>query len=210
MDFDANAGGAYSSGIMRLRVLALALLCAAVAPLPSASLALAQEQAPAKPPTERSLDELFAGLAEARTPEAARPLEREILRRFHASGSDTVDLLLLWSAQAIEANAHVDALDILDRIIAMKPDFAEAWNKRATVHFLRKQYGRSLSDIERTLALEPRHFGALTGLGFILRELGERDRAITIFRRALAVHPQMKNVREALEALEKEAAGDPV
>ena len=171
--------------------------------------AAAQERA-AQPPSEPTLDELFAKLAAAGTPEASRPVEHEILRRLHASGSDTIDLLLGWAMQAMQANAHGEALDILDRVVIMKPDFAEAWNKRATVHFMMKDYGKSISDIERTLALEPRHFGALTGLGFILRDVGEKDRAIEIFRRALAVHPQLKTIRDILTEMETEVAGRPI
>jgi tetratricopeptide (TPR) repeat protein len=209
MAFDAPAGRAYFSGMIRLAIFCLGLLVAAPQPALAAGADVPQEQA-AKAPQEPTLDELFAKLAAAGTPEASRPVEHEILRRLHASGSDTVDLLFGWAMQAMQANAPGEALDLLDRVIIMKPDFAEAWNKRATVHFMMKDYGKSITDIERTLALEPRHFGALTGLGFILRDVGEKDRAIEILRRALAIHPQMKNVRDILTEMETEAAGRPI
>ena len=83
------------------------------------------------------------------------------------------------------------ALDVLDQVVLVKPDFAEGWNKRATVYYLLDDYAASLTDIRRTLALEPRHFGALAGLGMILEHTGHEERAIEVFRRALEINPQM-------------------
>ena len=157
--------------------------------------------------SELSLDDLFAKLlANAKSPAGER-IEQEILRRFSRSGSPTADLLMSWATDAMEEKDYPHALDILDQIIVVKPDFAEAWNKRATVHFLLDDYGDSLSDIRQTLALEPRHFGALSGFGIILQAIDRNEEAVRVYRRALEINPRLDKVREALEELEKETGG---
>jgi tetratricopeptide (TPR) repeat protein len=157
-----------------------------------------------------SLDDLFQKLPEnAGTPTGGR-LEREILRRFNKSGSATADLLLSWAAESMEEKNYTEALDLLDQIVVLKPDFAEAWNRRATVYFLLDEYGASLADIRATLALEPRHFGALAGFGIILQSLDRKEEAKEVFRRALVINPQLDNVKESLERLEKETANQEI
>jgi len=94
--------------------------------------------------------------------------------------------------------------------VLVKPDFAEAWNKRATVYFLIDDYAASIADIRQTLALEPRHFGALAGLGMIFQAMDRKNDAIQVFERALEINPQLDKVREALEELKKETAGDDI
>ena len=155
---------------------------------------------------ERSLDDLLDRLARSDEPEG-RSLQAEILKRFHRSGSDTIDLLLSWSIDAMQAEDFSRALDLLDQVVVLAPDFAEGWNKRATVHFLTNDYGKSIADIEKTLALQPRHFGALSGLGLILRDIGNEQEAIRALTEALAVNPHMTGTREALEKLEKKIGG---
>jgi len=154
-----------------------------------------------------SLDELFEALPERAGSPAGRRIESEIIRHFNRSGSDTADLLLSWANSAIQSKNYPLALDILDQIVVIRPDFAEAWNKRATVHFLTDDYGASISDIRNTLALEPRHFGALAGLGMIFQTIDRKDDAVRVFERALEINPQLDNVRESLERLKQETAG---
>ncbi|WP_246329419.1 tetratricopeptide repeat protein [Chthonobacter rhizosphaerae] len=153
------------------------------------------------------LDPLFEQLAQAKTKMEAHPLEQRILRIFNESGSSTVDLLMGWADQAIAAKNYPAALDLLDDVVVLKPDFAEAYNRRATVYYMLDDYTRSMGDIRRTLALQPRHFGAMTGLGAILAELDEPERARDIYRRALAIAPQLDAVKEALAKLDETAAG---
>jgi tetratricopeptide (TPR) repeat protein len=194
---------------MLLRVLTIAL------PLLVPLTASADETAPsveapaAAAPKSRAaqLDELFTTLKSAPNKEAADAAESSINRIWLQSGSDTVDLLMTWALKAMSEKDYGLALDYLDRITMMKPDYAEGWNTRATVHFLMQDYGPSLSDINRTLALEPRHFGAMSGLGMILRELDQNDRAIAVFRAALAIDPYLESVKKALEDLEAKQAG---
>jgi tetratricopeptide (TPR) repeat protein len=156
---------------------------------------------------ELSLDELFAKLPENAKLPAGERIEQEILRRFSRSGSATADLLMGWATEAMEEKNFTLALDVLDQILVIKPDFAEAWNKRATVYFLMDNYGASLSDIRETLALEPRHFGALAGFGMILKAMDRKEEAIRVFKRALEIDPRLDQVQEALDELEKEAGG---
>ena len=143
-----------------------------------------RRQAPAATPSRaEQLDALFAELKSASDAAAAKQAEDAIIAIWLQSGSDTVDLLMSWSVQAIAKKEYAEALDILDRVVTLKPDYVEGWNKRATVYFLTDKYGQSISDIEHVLVLEPRHFGALTGLGSIFRALGEDQRAIEAFSR---------------------------
>ncbi|WP_421726323.1 hypothetical protein [Bauldia sp.] len=154
-------------------------------------------------PTEAErIDALFATLADTDDVESAKEAERAILRLWMESGSETVDLLMDWSMTAMQADNHARALDFLDRVVLMQPDYAEGWNKRATVHFLTEDYNRSIADIGKVLELEPRHFGALSGLGMIFRSIGEEERAMTAFREALAVNPHLEEVKKALTELE--------
>jgi len=181
------------------------LLAAETAPSidASATPAIAGQQSRAE-----RLDALFASLAAESDPDAVGQIEDEILDTWLDSGSDTVDLLMDWSLQAMERKQYPRALDFLDRIVIMEPDYVEGWNKRATVHFLMDDYGNSIADIGKVLELEPRHFGALTGLGVIFRAIGEDDRAKAAFRAALALDPHLKNVREELDSLEDETGGE--
>jgi tetratricopeptide (TPR) repeat protein len=163
--------------------------------------------APAAVP-EAQLNQLFATLQAAKDPAEAKVAEGGIVKLWLESGSDTVDLLMGWSMAAIEAKDYATALDFLDQIVILKPDFAEGWNKRATVYFLLDDYGKSLADIERTLRLEPRHFAALSGLGTILSDLGKSQQAMEAYRRALEIDPHLEKVKDALKKLEKETGRD--
>jgi tetratricopeptide (TPR) repeat protein len=163
--------------------------------------------ATALPSKASELDDLFKTLQSTKDEAAAKIAEARILQLWLESGSDTIDLLMGWAINATEEKDYATALDLLDRVTTLKPDYAEGWNKRATVYFLTDDYAKSLSDIRRTLALEPRHFGALSGLGMIMRALGDNSGAITAFKQALAADPFLSNVKDALGELEKEAAG---
>ena len=164
------------------------------------------DKAPAKSKAEQ-LDSLFQTLKTASSKEAAKAAEDGIWHLWLESGSDTIDLLMTWAMKAMEAKDYAAALDFLDRVVIMQPDFAEGWNKRATVYFLMDDYSKSIADIGKTLALEPRHFGALSGLGMIMREIGEDKRAIEAYQQALAVDPNLDGVQKALDELQAKAAG---
>jgi tetratricopeptide (TPR) repeat protein len=108
---------------------------------------------------------------------------------------------------ATEAKEIDLAIELLDRIIAIKPDYVEAWNRRATLYFTKKEYGRSIADVAQVLAREPRHFGALAGLGTILQEIGDDRRALEVYRRALAVHPHLQKIPELIKTLTEKVEG---
>lgn len=155
------------------------------------------------------LDELFAELArpDLEAPQA-RMIEREIWMLWGQSGSPTVDLLMARAKQLDEGSEELpQAVALFDAVIGLAPEFAEGWNKRATAHYVNDDYQNALKDIERTLALEPRHFGALSGLGMILQELGEDSRALKAFRMALKINPHLPDIAEEARLLEQVVEG---
>jgi len=154
-------------------------------------------------PADR-LDDLFAELKEAADEQAAVRLERRIVVTMMNSGSETVDLLMTWATESILEEDYPLALDFLDSVVMLAPDFAEGWNRRATVHFRMGDIGPALDDIQRTLTLEPRHFQAIAGLGIILRQLDRPEQALTAFHRALEIHPFLDGVADAIEDLQQD------
>jgi len=150
------------------------------------------------------LDQLFATLATASSADTALAAEKQIIELWMESGSDTIDLLMEWAVQAINAEDYPLALDFLDRITTLKPDYAEGWNKRATVYFLIEDYGKSLADLERVLALEPRHFAALVGLATIMHDIGHDKQAVAAYKRALALDPHLDDAKKALAEIRVE------
>jgi len=162
---------------------------------------------PAPETPAEELDALFASLAAASNKDEAKGIEQSILRMWHRSGSATIDLLMDWVLDAIEDEDYSLALDHLDAITTLAPDFPEGWNKRATIYFLVDDLGQSLADIEHVLLLEPRHFGALSGLGRILSEIGEEKRALEVFDMVLEIHPYLDEIERAAARLRREIGG---
>lgn len=150
------------------------------------------------------LDELFA---ELQTPGAdTRITEREIARIFRQSGSEAMDLLLARGYTAIEAGNASDAVWHLSALIDHAPDFAEGYNARATAFYDMDEYGLAVEDIHRTLALNPRHFSALTGLGIISEELGKYEVALAAYLAARTLHPNYSDIDEAIERVQAQVS----
>ena len=156
------------------------------------------------------LDHYFDQLKSVSDAAEARQIEHSIWMLWGQSGSDTVDLLMARGEEAMAARAFDKALALFNAVIEYKPDFAEGWNRRATLHFLVGAYVASIKDIDRTLALEPRHFGALSGLGLVNIALDRLEAALDAFRRALAVNPQLQGTRQNIKALEKKIRGEAI
>ncbi len=158
---------------------------------------------PLKPAETRAeqLDILFAHLRRPGVP--SDPVELKIWALWAASDSPTAEVLLQQAARAIDDRAPAEALSILDRLVGAFPDYAEAWNKRATLYFMMKRDDQALKDIEKVLDLEPRHFGALAGKGVILERQKKYSAARAAYEDALAVNPTLEQVKDALKALDR-------
>jgi tetratricopeptide (TPR) repeat protein len=196
------------------------LLAATIVAIPAASLAqeLNSKQqkrlpdAPAKLPRvpadkTRGLDFLFGALKAAPDEASAKHVEARIWAIWLQTPSDTVALLMTRAKVAMAAQNSDVALQLLDAVIRLRPDYVEGWNRRATLYYLRNDYAHSLADIEQVLAREPRHFGALAGLGMIMQDLGDEKRALDAFRRALAVNPHIDKVPELVKTLSEKVEG---
>jgi tetratricopeptide (TPR) repeat protein len=109
--------------------------------------------------------------------------------------------------KSIDDNNYDLALKLLDAVIEIKPEYTEAWNRRATVYFLKKDYGNSLADLSKVLTREPRHFGALSGLGLIMQEIGDEKHALDAYRKALEVYPRLKGVSDKVKSLVEKVEG---
>jgi tetratricopeptide (TPR) repeat protein len=160
----------------------------------------------AVPAVGAELDTLFDKLLLAEPREAGR-LERQIRREWSKSGSAAMDLLLQRGRDAMEAGETQAAIEHFTALIDHAPDFAEGWNARATAYFQAGLFGPSVADIQQALRLNPRHFGALVGFGRILEETEQPERALLVYQSALAIHPFLDGVSEAVERLQTDAAG---
>jgi len=114
------------------------------------------------------------------------------------SGRPEVDTLLGEGIEAMERQQLRAAAAFFDRLVALAPDFAEAWNKRATVRYMMREFEASIEDCRETLARKPYHFGALSGQGLCHMALGQHREGAALFRRALAVHPHLPAARQNL------------
>jgi tetratricopeptide (TPR) repeat protein len=164
---------------------------------------LAQTETAAAAKTPVTLDELFDKLQETQNPIEAKQLERKIWEAWGKSDSDTLEALMQGGVAVMEKGDYKRAVDIFSTVIELKPDFAEGYNKRATVRFLAGDYAGSVADIERTLRLEPRHFGALSGLGTIMERLDNLPEALRAWRRALAANPHLTDGPDKLKELRR-------
>jgi tetratricopeptide (TPR) repeat protein len=202
---------------------ALAILLAAViAAVPVAALAQDKAapqksqkklpEAPGKLPKvgadrSRGLDFLFGALKVAPDEASAKHVEARIWALWMQTPSDTAALLMMRAKAAMDAQQMDVALKLLDAVVKLRPDYVEGWNRRATLYYLQNDYAHSLEDIAQVLVREPRHFGALAGLGMIMQDLGDDKRALDAFRKALAVNPYLEKVPELVKTLTEKVEG---
>jgi tetratricopeptide (TPR) repeat protein len=204
--------------------LAAILLTATTAAVPVA--ALAQDPPATNPPKQqkklpeapsklpkvgadrtRGLDFLFGALKAAPDENSAKHVEARIWALWLQTPSDTAALLMMRAKAAMDTQQMDTALKLLDAVVKLRPDYVEAWNRRATLYYLKDDYAHSLQDIEQVLVREPRHFGALAGLGMIMQDLGDDKRALDAFRKALAVNPHLDKVPELVRTLSEKVEG---
>ena len=190
-------------GIVRL--LAAMVLIAALAVGRAPAQSTADEAARAQ-----RLDGLFALLKTVKDQDEGDAIVADIWKLWLQSGSPVLDARMQEATKLMAYGFLPLALETLDEIVAGAPQWAEGWNKRATVLFLLGHHDRSLADIERVLALEPRHFGALAGIGLIRTDKGELREALAAYRRALAVNPFLKERYGLIPQLEKELGEKPL
>jgi tetratricopeptide (TPR) repeat protein len=152
---------------------------------------------------EVALDRLFASLHKVSDEQAAKGVEEKIWELWSRFDSPTAEVLLGQAVVAMGASENAASLEILDRIVASYPTYAEAWNKRATLHFALGNYEASLRDIDKVLELEPRHFGALAGRGMIYQTQENWTAALNAYREALSMNPSMTGVKNAVQELSK-------
>jgi len=155
------------------------------------------------------LPALFARLKTVQSDGEARAIETLVWQIWSVSTDDEVNALMLRGLRAMTDGDPKQALPIFDAMVRRSPNFAEGWNKRATIYFLLGDFESSVADIERTLQLEPHHFGALSGLGQIYLALDRDEAALKAFEAALAIDPRLIGVRAAVEGIKKKREGDP-
>ena len=159
--------------------------------------------------TDKRLPPLFEQLKSAASDDEATVARAQIWKIWTSHPDPEINALMLRGLHAMAEDEEDQAVAAFGEIIKRQPDFAEGWNKRATAYFLMGDYDASVADIERTLQLEPHHFGALSGLGQIYLELDRKEAAFKAFEAALAIDPHLAGVRAAVESLKKQLQGAP-
>ena len=148
------------------------------------------------------LDELFRALKSTQDAGGAALIEAQIWDIWIASDNPEYFALMVSGIRHMNTNALNLALDDFNRLIAIAPNYAEAWNKRATIYYLLQDFAASAQDIDKTLELEPFHFGALSGLGLVRLGEGRYLEARNAFQTVLEIYPTMSGVKQNLEQLE--------
>jgi tetratricopeptide (TPR) repeat protein len=204
---------------MRAAPLALALLLTAgpaalaqgrIEPRAAPKAESAKPDGKAEAKTKRApatLEELFTRLAASKDETEAKGIANLIERRWARSGSDTADLLMSRAGDALKGKDFPLAVELLDRVLTLRPEWAEAWHRRATAFFLLDDPVSAIADIQRVVGKEPRHFGAWAGLGHIYMSGGDKKRALEAYRKALALYPQMPKLRELIDRIAPEIDG---
>jgi tetratricopeptide (TPR) repeat protein len=153
--------------------------------------------------SDERLEELFDRLRATADPLEAQIIEVQIWRIWTDSGRDDINTLVEEGSRFMAQGLLKEAIAIFNRVVTNLPEFAEGWNKRATAHYLNGDYTASMIDIERTLALEPRHFGAISGMGLIFMVRGDEANALRAFEEVLKVHPHARGAKAHVEELYK-------
>jgi predicted TPR repeat methyltransferase len=160
--------------------------------------------------TDPRLDALFAALAEATDPVDAVVIEGAIWEIWSRSGNPAVDRVFERGLDALEQRDLEGAAHAFDEVTHLAPRFAEGWNKLATVRYLLGEPDKSAAAIARALELEPRHFGALSGLGLVEESRGNDRAALDAVRRGLRIYPAEPSMRAFEQELRLRVEGEPI
>lgn len=201
--------------ILASRYLALPILLALMSAAPHVAMADDSSAVEKKDPGDSSgavspkqqLDNLFIALKRQRDPDQANLIAEQINTQLGDSGSATINLLMQWADKAIQEKRNAAAMDFLDQVIALKPDFPQGWNERATLNYAIGDYRKSMEDINQVLRIEPRHFGALAGMAAILSDRGNDQLALKAWERFLEVYPANRSAQEEAGKLSEKVAG---
>ena len=150
------------------------------------------------------LDDLFATLQEPGNPRTIQITESQIWEIWLQHANADVQELMLVGTQRMNAQRYAEAMVVFNRLTESFPDYAEGWNKRATLHYVLGNLDASVNDIEKTLDLEPRHFGALSGLGMVFIQRKELSKAKRAFEDLIEVHPNSPNAKQTLELVDEQ------
>ena len=198
--------------IMRSLAISFALVLGLGSAAPAQPAAQLGEEAPdaevqRNETREQRLNRLHQELKAAENPSDAERIADLIQSEWAKSGSDSMDLLLTRAKKAM-AQENFDAARVhLAALNRLAPDFAEGWNASATLRFMQEDFALSVLEIERALALEPRHFSAMTGLGLILEHTGDKAGALKAWREVAKLYPALERAQEAIERLTPEVDG---
>lgn len=186
--------GRWTAWMIALLALMMAAACQPAAKAPT-------------PPADPRLDAMFADLKAAPDAFTATKIEEKIWIHWGSSGSPTVDILMERALNA-EAAKQIDlAQTYLSEASKLAPDYAEAWNRRAVIAFAAEDYTAALDFIQETLKREPRHFGALAGLGALYEQMGQERAALAAYKEALAIHPHMESAKQGATRLSPKLDG---
>ncbi|CAM1627678.1 tetratricopeptide repeat protein [Bartonella apihabitans] len=156
---------------------------------------------------QAELDHLLAVLKRTANQKEAAKISRQIQGLWSQSGSDTIDLLMQWAEDGINQQDYARALDFLDNVVALQPDYAEGWARRAAVHVQLNDLKLAMSDLHRSLSLEPRNYNALFLVGSILEMTGRNKLALHAYEDALKIYPQMQRAQKRVGDILEEQTG---
>lgn len=173
---------------------------------------LSIDDLPLQSPIDRPkvLAQLYEQLGKVPDAEAAAPIMEAIQDLWRLSGSDTVDLLMARAERFAKENDLDLALKIIDATVDMAPDEAEAWDIRAKINYLKKDYAAAIADLKRALDRDPQHYDAMSDLGVVYEAMGSKKEALDAYRKALAVNPYLSEPKRAVEELRREIDGQDI
>lgn len=166
-----------------------------------------QAEKPVPEDRDAMLAELYTHLAQSQDATQSAPIAEAIEQLWQQSGSDTIGVLMGRSTKAISDKKNELAMQLLDAVTELAPDYAEGWNRRAYVQYLNNNYEGAVGDLRRALALEPNHFKALEGLARILRDTGQKKAALQAYKQILKINPFQEGAKEAVDELSVEVEG---